>query len=67
MNHKAGIIGDERRQKTLVSVVRWLQQRRNVVDYLRRHNIHTDTADELENVLFVDEKSLNDLMNRLEL
>lgn len=67
MNHKAGLKGEEGRKKTFKNVIRWLQQRRNVVNYLRHHQILTDTADELENILFVDEKNLTELMNRLEI
>jgi len=65
VHHKAGLTGKTKKEKTLQSIVRWLQQRRNVVDYLRRHQIHSDTADELENILFVDEATLNDMLAKL--
>lgn len=65
VNHKAGLSAEATREKTLYSAVRWLKQRRNVVDYLRRHKLHADTADDLENILFVDEKTLNGILDRL--
>jgi hypothetical protein len=65
MYHKAGLSSEATREKTLHSAVRWLKQRRNVVDYLRRHKLHTETADNLENILFIDEKTLNTMLNTL--
>ena len=65
VHHKAGLQGKEKKKQTLQSIVRWLQQRRNVVQYLRRHNTHSDAADELEKILFVDETTLNDMLDNL--
>lgn len=65
MQHKAGVAGEESRQKTFQNIISWLHQRKNVVRYLRRHKIQAKMADELENILFIDEKTLNELMARV--
>lgn len=66
IQHKAGVERVARREKTFQNILLWLHQRKNVVKYLRRNNLVPKVSDELENILFVDEKALNDMMAQLE-
>lgn len=66
IQHKAGVDRVARREKTFQNILVWLHQRKNVVKYLRRNNLVPKVSDDLENILFVDEKALNDLMAQLE-
>lgn len=65
INHKAGLSQADSREKTFQNILVWLHQRKNVVKYLRRNKLVPKVSDDLENILFVDEKTLNDLMNHL--
>lgn len=64
-NKNAGMSRTQGRQKTLNRLLRWLQERRNVVDYLRVNRVNPDIADDLENILFVDESFINNLLDRV--
>jgi myosin heavy subunit len=66
ISHKAGFKGEAKRKKTQNGVLRWLHQRRNVIVYLKSHNLHEDVIDELENILFIDEEALRGLLAKLE-
>ena len=65
MHHKAGLSQTASREKTFQNILVWLHQRKNVVKYLRRNKLVPKVSDDLENILFVDERTLNDLMNQL--
>lgn len=65
INHKAGYKGEAKRKKTLHGVLLWLHQRRNIIVYLKEHNLHQDVTDNLENVLFIDETTLMALLDKL--
>lgn len=65
MHHKAGLSQTVSREKTFHNILVWLHQRKNVVKYLRRNKLVPKVSDDLENILFVDERTLNDLMNQL--
>lgn len=65
ISHKAGFTGASKVEKTQNGVLRWLHQRRNVIAYLKNHNLHPDVTADLEKILFIDEEGLKALLGKL--
>lgn len=64
ISHKTGLVGEPKRRRTIAGMLRWLQQRANVVDYLRnKGGEHAKMADRLAACLFIDENQLYELVD----
>jgi hypothetical protein len=65
ISQKLGLIGAARHQRTIHGVIRWLQQRANVILYLRNRGLMTERANKLEKVCFIDEAKLMQMIEQL--
>jgi hypothetical protein len=58
ISQKAGLIGDAKLKRTTFGTLRWMQQRANVIQYLRSRNLFPQISKYLEQMLMIDETQL---------
>jgi chromosome segregation ATPase len=58
ISYKQGLFGDAKQKRTLTAVLRWMQQRANVVRYLQDKNLYPAVQRKLTSSLLVSEDFL---------
>lgn len=64
ISHKLGLIGDKKKEATTKRVVRWLQQRVQVIVFLRDRNLFPELTARLELLLQVDADTLIHMIDK---
>ena len=62
---KEHLEGEEWTNRVLKGVLLWLQQRKNLIAYLRKHESNLDQCKEFEKLLFISKQDILDVVDRL--
>jgi hypothetical protein len=65
--HSKKLSGESAHAKILQGVLRWLQQRRKVIQYLSEHSLRPDLKEKLEAILFIEQEQIDIKINKLDL